>query len=117
MKSVLKKTGLVCLLCFDMLLLNVDASAQSAPNQKKDTMENVQDKATTLQLSIKGMSCQAGCANGIDAMLGKQEGVIESKTLFSSSSSQILYDKDKISKKQIIDLIAQKGFKVEKSDK
>lgn len=117
MKSAVKKTGLVCLLCLGMLLLNVDASAQSAPNQKKETMENVQDKTTTLQLSIKGMSCQVGCANGIDAMLGKQEGVIETKTLFSSSSSQILYDQDKISAKQIIDLIAQKGFRVDKSDK
>ena len=117
MKSLVKKTVPLCLLCFSMLLLNLDASAQSEPNQKKETMENVQEKGNKLQLSIKGMSCQAGCANGIDNMLGKQEGIIESKTLFSSSSSEILYDKDKISEKQIMDLIAQKGFKVEKSDK
>ena len=117
MKTVVKKTFPLCLLCLGMLLLNVDASAQSAPNQKKETVENVQEEATTLQLSIKGMSCQAGCANSIDNMLGKREGVIESKTLFSASSSHILYNKDKISEKQIIDLIAQKGFKVEKSDK
>ena len=117
MKTLVKKIVPLCLLCLGMLLLNVDASAQSEPNQKKEAMENVQEKANKLQLSIKGMSCQAGCANGIDKMLGKQEGIIESKTLFSSSSSQILYDKDKISEKQIMDLIAQKGFKIEKSDK
>ena len=117
MKSVVKKSGLFCLLCLGFLLLNVDASAQSETNQKKETMENVQEKANTLQLSVKGMSCQAGCANSIDNMLGKQEGIIESKTLFSSSSSEILYDKDKISEKQIIDLITQRGFKTGKSDK
>lgn len=118
MKSAVKKSGLFCLLCLGILLLiNEDASAQSETNQKKETMENVQEKASSLQLSIDGMSCQAGCANSIDNMLGKQKGIIESKTLYSSSSSEILYDKDKISEKQIMDLIAQKGFKVEKSDK
>lgn len=117
MKSVVKKTGLLCLLGPFMLLLNIDAGAQSSPEQKKETMENVQEQATTLQLSVEGMSCQTGCANSIDAMLAKQEGVIESKTLFSSSSSRILYDKDRISEKEIIDLISQRGFKTEKSDK
>lgn len=117
MRSVLKKIIALYLLCLGMQLLAVEASAQSAPAHKKETGENVQQKATTLQLSIEGMSCQAGCANSLDAMLGKQEGIIESKTLFKTSSSQIRYDKDKISEKQIIDLIAQRGFKVEIGDK
>ena len=117
MKSVVKKTGLFYLLCMVMLLLNVDANAQSSPKQEMENMENTQEKADTLQLSIKGMSCQAGCANSVDNMLGKQEGIIESKTLFSSSSSQIHFDKEKISEKQIIDLIAQKGFKVKTKEK
>lgn len=103
---------------FGILLLNIDTKAQSTPNQKKENMENIQEKESSLQLNITGMSCQAGCANGIDKMPAKQEGIIESKTNFSSSSSsEILHDKDKISEKQIMDLIAQKGFKVEKSEK
>jgi copper chaperone len=117
MNTVAKKIGLFCLAFFGMLLLHVDATAQSVSNQKEQKMENIQEKSKTLQLSVKGMSCQAGCASGIDNMLSKQEGIIDSKTLVSTSSSEIRYDKDKISEKQIIDLIAQRGFKVEVKNK
>lgn len=117
MNTVTKKAGLFCLACFGMLLLQVDAKAQSVSNQKEQKMENIQEKTTTLQLSVKGMSCQAGCANGIDNMLGKQEGILDSKTLVSTSSSEVRYNKDKVSEKQIIDLIAQRGFTVEVKNK
>jgi copper chaperone len=117
MNTVAKKIGLFCLACFSMLLLHVDANAQSVFNQKEQKMENIQEKAITLQLSVKGMSCQAGCANGIDNMLSKQEGILDSKTLVSTSSSEIRYDKDKVSEKYIIDLIAQRGFEVEVKNK
>lgn len=51
----------------------------------------------SLQLRVEGMSCQAGCANGIDSMLKQQEGIVKSKTTFDSSASDILFDKAKTS--------------------
>lgn len=110
MKTVIKKTGVVFLACFGLLLLNVEVKAQSQKDQK---MEKSEKNVTALQLKVEGMHCQAGCANGIDKMLSQQEGILESKTTFDSSASVIEYDQRKISENKIIDLIEEKGFKVE----
>ncbi|AFL85369.1 cation transport ATPase [Belliella baltica DSM 15883] len=74
-------------------------------------MENTEAKTQVLQLTVEGMSCQEGCANGIDNLLKQQDGIIKSKTIFDTSSSEIHYDKSKISEKQIIALIEKRGFK------
>jgi copper chaperone len=111
MKVTVKKTGLVFLMSLGTLLLNLDVNAQSQNDQNALQMEKSKESVETLQLKVKGMSCQAGCANGIDKMLGQQEGIVESKTTFDSSSSEIKYDKSKISEKEIIALIEERGFK------
>jgi copper chaperone len=111
MKATVKEAGLVFLMSCGMLLLNLDVNAQSQKNQKALQMEKSKESVETLQLKVKGMSCQAGCANGIDKMLGQQEGVMESKTTFDSSTSEVKFDRDKISEKEIIALIEERGFK------
>lgn len=110
MKTIMKKTGVVFLACFGLLLLNVEVNAQSQKDQK---MEKNKENVSLLQLKVEGMSCQAGCANGLDRMLGQQEGILESKTTFDSSSSVIEYDERKISEDQIIELIEERGFRAE----
>jgi copper chaperone len=108
--TTIKKAGMVFLMSLGMLLLNLDVNAQSQKSQK---MEANKENVETLQLEVKGMSCQAGCANGLDIMLGQQEGIVESKTTFTSSSSEIKYDKSKVSEKDIVALIEERGFKTE----
>ena len=111
--KTVKKASLVFLISLGMLLFNFDVNAQSENNQNTLKMETNKENIETLQLKVKGMSCQAGCANGLDSMLGQKEGVVESKTTFASSSSEIKYDKSKISEKEIIALIEERGFKTE----
>lgn len=89
------------------------ASAQSETQKNeaelkssKATMENV------LLVGIEGMHCQSGCANGIDAMLKEQEGIIESTTSFENNSAEIRYDSSMISEEKIIGLIKERGFEV-----
>lgn len=65
-------------------------------------------------LEIKGMHCQAGCANGIDAMLKEQQGIIKSKTSFDKSSAVIEYDFNLIAQERIMSLITERGFTVKK---
>ena len=65
-----------------------------------------------IELEVKGMSCQAGCANGIDNMLKQQKGIVKSKTTYDTGTSVIWYSKELISQKQIADLIRDRGFKV-----
>ena len=91
--------------------MNNEVKAQS--QIKEDTTKMEQSKNTTkLQLNVEGMSCQAGCANGIDNMLKQQEGVVKSKTTYDTGTSVIWYNKELISQKQIVNLIRHRGFKV-----
>lgn len=96
-----------------MLLLNLDVNAQSQNDQNTFQMEKHKDNVETLQLKVEGMSCQAGCANSIDKMLSQKEGIVDSKTTFDSSSSEVKFDKSKISEKEIVALIVERGFKAE----
>ncbi len=112
MKQISKKVIAVMLAGAAILFsYSTEARAQSQEKQNSPKMKTTEAKTEVLQLTIEGMSCQAGCANGIDNMLKQQNGVLKSKTLFDSSSSEIHYDENKISEKQIIALIEKKGFK------
>lgn len=113
MRAIIRKPCTVFLMFFAMLLFNSEAKAQTQESQNLiKKMEPTEANIEILQLGVEGMHCQAGCANGIDSMLKQQEGIIESKTFFDSSSSEIKYDKSKISEKEIIALIEGKGFKI-----
>jgi copper chaperone len=100
------------------LLLNFEVKAQTQENQNTIQMEKAETNVETLQLKVEGMSCQAGCANGIDQMLGQQDGIVKSKTTLDSGTSEILYDKSRISEKEVMGLIEKRGFKtkVKKED-
>ena len=101
-------------MCCGVLVLGSQAKAQSQEKKEAEEMEKTQDNTASLQLRVEGMSCQAGCANGIDSMLKQQEGIVKSKTTFDSSTSDIVFDKAKISEEQIIRLIEAKGFSTKK---
>jgi copper chaperone CopZ len=49
--------------------------------------------------------------NCIDRILNEQEEIEKSITSFESSSSEVKYDKSKISEKEIIGLIEERGLK------
>ena len=112
MRSTVKKTGIVLLACFGTLLFNFEVKAQTQENQNAIKMEKMEANVETLQLTVEGMSCQEGCANSIDRMLKQQDGILKNKTTFDSSTSEIQYDKSKVSEKEIISLIEKRGFKV-----
>lgn len=70
---------------------------------------------TQLVLDVKGMACQVGCANGIDNMLSRQNGIHKSKTTYVEGTSLVWFDSTKIFEDQIIVLIEDRGFKVKKA--
>jgi copper chaperone CopZ len=113
MRSIVKKTGIVLLACFGTLLLSFELKAQTQEKQNTIKMERTEMAIETLQLKVEGMSCQAGCANGIDNTIRKEDGIVKSTTTFDSGISEIRYDKSKISEKEIIDLIEKRGFKTQ----
>lgn len=110
--TLLSKKVIAVMLTAAAILFSYSTEAVAQSREKQNSnMENSEAKIQVLQLTVEGMSCQEGCANGIDYLLKQQDGIIKSITIFDSSSSEIHYDKNKISEKQIIALIENRGFK------
>ena len=114
----MKRAVFICLLCLGGLLLSTGIKAQTQQQEKASRTENIDKKATKLLLTVEGMSCQAGCADSIDHMLSKKEGIIKNKTTYATGTSVIWYDEKMISEKKITELIKERGFKavVKKDD-
>lgn len=109
--SPVRKTFFIALLCMGSLFLSQEMKAQADLKGKKEVSEQTDKKTTKLELTVEGMSCQAGCADGIDHLLSRREGVVKSKTTYATGISSIWYDQAVISEKEIIELIGQRGFK------
>lgn len=109
----------ICFLIGSLVLPAGPVKAQSVKSSKNHPIQspsNKMEKIKTIKVEVKGMSCQEGCANGIDASLKNVAGIIKSKTSFDRSSSEITYDETKISEKEILALIEKKGFKAKLSE-
>jgi copper chaperone len=80
----------------------------SAPAKK---VQSQAVRGAKLLLEIEGMSCQRGCADGIDAKLKKTTGILSSRTVFETGRSTVEYDESQIKKQAILDIILSMGFK------
>ena len=75
----------------------------NAASEKTATMK-------TIKVDVGGMSCQEGCANGLDATFKEIPGVIKTKTSFENGVSEIIFDHSKITEKELLAIIEKKGF-------
>lgn len=66
----------------------------------------------TVVYSVKGFSCIT-CATGLDTMLGRQKGVISSKSTYPEGKVAVVFDPGRISAQVIVQFITDLGFKVE----
>ncbi|MEZ4848180.1 MAG: heavy metal-associated domain-containing protein [Bacteroidia bacterium] len=105
------RTVFIFCLCLGSLFLPAEVEAQTQEQEKTSTTEQLDKIITVLELNVEGMSCQAGCADGIDHMLSQQKGIINNKTTYATSTSVIRYDEKVISGKKIIELITDRGFR------
>ena len=64
----------------------------------------------TVKIEVKGMSCQLGCANGLDRTLRQANGIVKSQSSFDNSSSEVTFDDTKIKWSEIIKIIEKRGF-------
>ena len=70
-------------------------------------VSNVKEKKITLQ--VLGMHC-AACAQGIEAVLSKTEGVLEVKVNFATKELLLRYDADKIDIDRVKALVKRGGY-------
>ncbi len=64
----------------------------------------------TVKIDVKGMTCQLGCANGLDTTLRQVNGIVKSQTSFDNSSSEVTFDDTIITRSEIIKIIEKRGF-------
>lgn len=70
-----------------------------------------QIKGKMIKLKINGMHCVSCCLN-IDGTLEETQGVIESKTKYASSLSEVTFDPLKIDQNKITAIIKKLGYNV-----
>ncbi len=96
-KNEMKTTIKHIVLILSLILFTTTGGFAQSPNE-------------TLTLEVKGMSCQIGCADGIDAKFSTINGIVSSETSFDQSTSRITYNPEIITKKEIIKVVTNKGF-------
>jgi copper chaperone CopZ len=67
---------------------------------------------TTIIYQVRGFSCVT-CAVGLDTLLGKQKGILSSKSIYPEGTVTVNFDSDSIDDKSIRAFIADMGFTVE----
>lgn len=66
--------------------------------------------AETARFAIEGMDCQA-CANRIEKVLRRQQGIIAADVNFASDELQTCFDSKLLSTEDIVQIVAKTGFK------
>lgn len=69
-------------------------------------VKDVQD-SKTIKLKITGMTC-AGCNNHVHKLLSETEGVLDNSVEYPGNIAIVQYYPEKISPKEIIDIIQEK---------
>ena len=65
-------------------------------------------------IAVSGMSC-TGCAQGIEKNLKRKEGVIEASVNFAAEKAHIEFDKDKLTKEELVKIIEDSGYEAKLS--
>jgi Cu+-exporting ATPase len=66
---------------------------------------------TTLILEVKGFTCIT-CAVGLDTLLGKEKGIVSSRSTYPEGKVMVVFDPKQCSEKAIREFIAEMGFSV-----
>jgi len=69
-------------------------------------------KGQEVSLSISGMHC-ASCAMNIDGALEDTKGVFSSETSYAKARVKVIYDPEKLSQTQVVNVIKAQGYDVE----
>lgn len=65
----------------------------------------------TVTWNIDGMHCD-GCAHTIEALVGKEPGVVKVAVSFNDRQARILYDPNAVGEDRLVAAIERGGFKV-----
>jgi len=69
-----------------------------------------QNNIRSIEIIVGGMSCQKGCADGIDKKLKTIPGILKSKTKIETGICKVTFDDQKINIEDILGIIVEKGY-------
>jgi len=113
MKSLIKPVMYFLLFGVSSLILPGEIAAQKTST----VTENNKESLKTIELEVGGMTCQKGCADGIDGKLKTVTGVVKSKTKLETGISKITYDETKVTLEKLISIIEERGYTAKVSAK
>ncbi len=92
-----------------VIFVACDSREKQASPAKESVASDAEVDVRTVQLDIKGMTCEIGCAKLIQSKLYKTEGVSFAEVHFADSSGVVSYDANRLSEKDLINAVEQAG--------
>ncbi len=80
------------------------------------TIEQEKSSVIDAVFKIDGMSC-ASCARGLEGTLQNQPGVLEAAVNFAAEKATVKYDKNKVNRDDLVELVASAGYRVVEEEK
>lgn len=108
---------LFILFCFSALVFTSCKEKSAEPEvisidnkiEKKEKPKLADASYSKAEFTIKGMTCQIGCAATIEKKLAKMEGVKSAKVNFEKKSAVVEYNEDKLSTEDITLTVVSTG--------
>ena len=108
MKSLLNSITFILIVVYVSIILPTNAVAQKTKTSLTYDNQNIK----SIEFEVGGMTCQKGCADGIDKKLKTISGVLKSKTKLETGISKITYDSTKVTMEKLISIIEERGYTV-----
>ena len=103
MKVINKFVPILIFVLFFASCQQGQGSKVTKTSEKKETIKA--QKLQHVQIEIKGMTCEIGCAKLIQSKLYKADGVTFARISFADSSGLVSFDENKITKEQVSEII------------
>jgi mercuric ion transport protein len=111
-KFIQTKTFLLLVTLFAGLMIAFHSYAKIfSPKTEKTTIIVEKSNIQTVEVNIKGMSCQA-CEEEVNHEVNKLPGIIQSKVSYANKNAVVQFDVSKTTIQKIIDAVNGTGYKV-----
>ena len=106
------KTFLLLITVFAILMVTFPVYSKIFfSNAKKDAITFEKSNTQTVELRIKGMTCEA-CEEHVSHEVNKLPGIIRATVSYEKKNALVQFDASKISVAKIIDAVHKTGYKV-----
>ncbi len=107
--KILNKFLTVLLISIIFVSCDTRDKAAHTENEKDAETQIKEADVKTVQLEIKGMTCEIGCAKLIQSKLYKTDGVTFAEVHFADSSGVVTYDANRLSEKDLVQAVEKAG--------